>query len=761
MQTTTYKLNVTPGGVPLTIHISQYDVGLRQYIFQPYTSEGEFTYVTGATVTLEATKPDGYAVIHECTYNQDGSITYTLQEQLAAVPGRVWSKVVIRDGADVLGTGAVVWIVDNAGVKDGAIISDSDMVGIAAIEENFKRLVGTPIAVTTAAGMTDHEKIYLYEGAEEGYVAGDWYYWDGSAWVTGGIYGDTELRTNVNNFVSKWIIGFNISSSGTVGTNSYSAFTPIFYDADNIYTYNGAAKDSANKSFFVYVHEYTDKFVWLNRHAISMSSLPATVQKVSEACKYYRFVFGRASNTGVQFVASDLDYFSMKQSELVAPMIPIQPNPVVTNTDGTINAVYSIAENYLNYAYQANNISGLVYISENDAASSSAYTPTITPIQTSGGVDQYSIQCSGFANLILKAVTLANSRYKTGTNGENIPLFWGYKVDDGSKLKDADYKDILWSFNLLKYAEQHGFAYIVNESGNNVRAGDLLFTVTPSSSNYRGVTHVAVCLSCGADGKATVAEARNTTRTSGGNEYAVGLVVNQIDLAGNTAVIYGARFPLGAVEQTAKVIYRQNPALSSTVSSGAIIGATHTIDMPQGLYTIVVRGGFTNTPVIKIRYTGTSGYVEVAPMQKSGDTYTLTIYADAPVQYVALHAPTGGTTCSGYNLFAVARGYVAPNTILENYPELEYYDEIGYYLKSGVDLNNIGIGEYIASTNTIAGSLLNCPTNMGFKMYCINRSRTTKMQIIINSNSVVYIRNSISSGWGTWYSFTGVEVAPN
>lgn len=196
MQTTTYKLNISPGGIPLTIHISQYDVGLREFTFEPFTNVGSFSYVEGATVTLEATKPDGYAVIHACEYNNDGSITYTLQDQLAAVPGRVWSKVVIRDGEDVLGTGAILWVVDYAGVKDGAIISDSDLSGLAEIEQHLKALVGTPIAVTTAAGMTDHSKIYLYEGSETGYTNGNWYYWNGSAWTSGGPYGGSTVEVD-------------------------------------------------------------------------------------------------------------------------------------------------------------------------------------------------------------------------------------------------------------------------------------------------------------------------------------------------------------------------------------------------------------------------------------------------------------------------------------------------------------------------------------------------------------------------------------
>lgn len=190
MNSNTYKLDITPGGIPLVIHISQYDVGLRQYTFQPFTSIGEFAYISDATgVTLEATKPDGYAVVQECEYNQDGSITYVLQNQLAAKAGKVWSKIVIHNDNDILGTGTIIWIVDEAGVKDDAIISDSDLSGLAEFERQMISLVGTPVAVTSVSNMTDTSKIYLYTGSETGYNNGDWYYYNGSSWVSGGEYG--------------------------------------------------------------------------------------------------------------------------------------------------------------------------------------------------------------------------------------------------------------------------------------------------------------------------------------------------------------------------------------------------------------------------------------------------------------------------------------------------------------------------------------------------------------------------------------------
>lgn len=50
-----------------------------------------------------------------------------------------------------------------------------------------------PVVVTAAADMTDTSQIYIYEGSEAGYVNGNWYYYNGVSWVSGGTYG-----TNIN-----------------------------------------------------------------------------------------------------------------------------------------------------------------------------------------------------------------------------------------------------------------------------------------------------------------------------------------------------------------------------------------------------------------------------------------------------------------------------------------------------------------------------------------------------------------------------------
>lgn len=56
--------------------------------------------------------------------------------------------------------------------------------------------VGTPLVAATAAAMTDTTKIYVYTGSETGYTAGNWYYYNGSAWVSGGIYNSIAVETD-------------------------------------------------------------------------------------------------------------------------------------------------------------------------------------------------------------------------------------------------------------------------------------------------------------------------------------------------------------------------------------------------------------------------------------------------------------------------------------------------------------------------------------------------------------------------------------
>ena len=47
---------------------------------------------------------------------------------------------------------------------------------------------GAPSAVSQVSSMTDKTKNYVYTGTETGYTSGNWYYWNGEKWQSGGEY---------------------------------------------------------------------------------------------------------------------------------------------------------------------------------------------------------------------------------------------------------------------------------------------------------------------------------------------------------------------------------------------------------------------------------------------------------------------------------------------------------------------------------------------------------------------------------------------
>lgn len=79
-----------------------------------------------------------------------------------------------------------------------------DYVNSTALQEYTTKLVaklktlfpGTPTAAATVADMTDHSKTYVYVGSETGYTTGDWYYWNGTAWTSGGPFQATSIITD-------------------------------------------------------------------------------------------------------------------------------------------------------------------------------------------------------------------------------------------------------------------------------------------------------------------------------------------------------------------------------------------------------------------------------------------------------------------------------------------------------------------------------------------------------------------------------------
>lgn len=55
---------------------------------------------------------------------------------------------------------------------------------------------GSPLVAQIADEMVEQNRVYVYTGSETGYTAGHWYYYDGTTWVSGGVYNGTGINTD-------------------------------------------------------------------------------------------------------------------------------------------------------------------------------------------------------------------------------------------------------------------------------------------------------------------------------------------------------------------------------------------------------------------------------------------------------------------------------------------------------------------------------------------------------------------------------------
>ena len=65
---------------------------------------------------------------------------------------------------------------------------DAVDTGLAGRITNLENSAGAVLVAKTKSAMSDTSKIYVYTGSESGMTRGNWYYHNGSSWVSGGAY---------------------------------------------------------------------------------------------------------------------------------------------------------------------------------------------------------------------------------------------------------------------------------------------------------------------------------------------------------------------------------------------------------------------------------------------------------------------------------------------------------------------------------------------------------------------------------------------
>lgn len=224
MITQTYNIDLIPSSLVTLVRASQYDTNLRTLVFNLY-DDGTLFDATGYTVKLGGTKPDKTGFLYDMTVS-GSQASIIISEQMTAVSGPVVCEITVYDGnGGQVSTVNFILQVERSALA-GTEISETDIpllqqaIDASEVVISLSETFGSPLVAHTAAEMTLTNRVYVYTGSESGYVNGNWYYYDGTAWVSGGTYNsivniDTALSTSSTNPVQNKAIATEVEDLKT------------------------------------------------------------------------------------------------------------------------------------------------------------------------------------------------------------------------------------------------------------------------------------------------------------------------------------------------------------------------------------------------------------------------------------------------------------------------------------------------------------------------------------------------------------------
>ena len=149
MITYNYDLDLVPGRVPLTIHVSQYDSGSRAIVFSLFSSTGEFVIPAEATAEVKGTKPDGNGFSYEAELSGN-TVTINVTKQMTAVAGKAICEIVILHGETELATANFILYIERAALDKDTLISGSEIRELVDIMDNSAEIIAAAHEATAA-----------------------------------------------------------------------------------------------------------------------------------------------------------------------------------------------------------------------------------------------------------------------------------------------------------------------------------------------------------------------------------------------------------------------------------------------------------------------------------------------------------------------------------------------------------------------------------------------------------------------------------
>ena len=153
------KLNLSPGGIPLVVHVSQYDQDFT-LVFELYSSKGVFTIESGTTVQIRGTKTDGEGYSVDASLNVSSAVvTVTGDQQMTAAAGRNVFELTLWRGGKELNTANFILDVERAALDKDTIGSQSVIKELVAVIDRTDEIISAArradAAQASIAALTD------------------------------------------------------------------------------------------------------------------------------------------------------------------------------------------------------------------------------------------------------------------------------------------------------------------------------------------------------------------------------------------------------------------------------------------------------------------------------------------------------------------------------------------------------------------------------------------------------------------------------
>lgn len=141
MITKTYDIDMCPGGVPVVVHLSQYDNDFK-LVFNLFSRTGDLSIASGTTAAIRGTKSDGNGFSANCAIDiSKKQVTVIGDQQMTVVAGRQTFELTLYASSKELSTANFILDVKRAALDKDTPTSKSQTRELVEIEDNSAELI--------------------------------------------------------------------------------------------------------------------------------------------------------------------------------------------------------------------------------------------------------------------------------------------------------------------------------------------------------------------------------------------------------------------------------------------------------------------------------------------------------------------------------------------------------------------------------------------------------------------------------------------